>query len=75
MGSVGDSYDNAMAEAFWSSLKRELVDVSHFRTIAEARAAVFEWIIWYNRKRPHSSLGYITPEEFEAGVLQYKKAA
>ena len=75
MGSVGDSYDNAMAEAFWSSLKRELIDVTHFCTIAEARAAVFEWIIWYNRKRLHSSIGYITPEEFELGVLQYNKAA
>ena len=64
-----------MAEAFWSSLKRELVDVTHFRTIAEARAAVFDWVIWYNRKRLHSSLAYITPEEFEESLLQYTKAA
>ena len=75
MGSVGDSYDNAMAEALWSSLKRELVDVSHFRTISEARAAIFEWVIWYNRRRVHSSLGYVTPEEFEENVLTYTKAA
>ena len=65
MGSVGDSYDNAMAESLFSSLKRELVDVSHFSTIAEARLEVFEWVIWYNRKRLHSSLGYLTPEELE----------
>jgi transposase InsO family protein len=75
MGSVGGSYDNAMAEALWSSLKRELVDVSHPRTIAEARAAIFEWVNWYNRRRLHSSLGYITPEEFEESMLRYSKAA
>ncbi|MGC8628581.1 MAG: transposase, partial [Acidimicrobiales bacterium] len=75
MGSVGDSYDNAMAEALWSSLKRELVDIVHSRTIAGARAAVPGWEIWHNRERLHSSLGYLTPEEPEDSVLQYSKAA
>ncbi len=65
MGSVGDSYDNAMAESFFASLKRELVDITHFSTIAEARILVFEWIVWYNRVRLHSSIGYLPPEEFE----------
>jgi transposase InsO family protein len=65
MGSVGDSYDNAMAESFFSSLKRELVDEAHFSTKTEARTLVFQWIIWYNRQRLHSSLGYLPPEEFE----------
>ena len=65
MGSVGDSYDNAMAESLWSSLKRELVYEQHFTTKKEARTAVFEWIIWYNRERLHSSLGYVSPENFE----------
>lgn len=68
MGSVGDSYDNAMAESFWSSLKREVVDDAHFRTREEARKAIFEWIIWYNTERLHSSLDYMSPEEFEASL-------
>lgn len=65
MGTVGDSYDNAMAESFWSSLKRELVDDVHFATKEEARLAIFEWVIWYNNERLHSSLGYASPQEFE----------
>ena len=75
MGSVGGSYDNAMAEALWSSLKRGLVDVSHFETISEARAAIFDWVVWYKRRRLHSFLGYVMPEEFEESVLTYTKAA
>ncbi|MGI8633519.1 MAG: IS3 family transposase [Solirubrobacterales bacterium] len=65
MGTVGDSYDNAMAESFFASLKRELVDDAHYCTKQEARTAIFEWIMWYNRERLHSSLGYMPPEEFE----------
>jgi transposase InsO family protein len=65
MGTVGDSYDNAMAESLWASLKRELVDGTYFATKAEARLAIFEWINWYNTERLHSSLGYQSPQEFE----------
>ena len=65
MGTVGDSYDNAMAESFWSSLKRELVDDAYFATKADARLAIFEWVVWYNSERLHSSLGYASPQEFE----------
>lgn len=65
MGTVGDSYDNAMAESLWSSLKRELVDDAHFASKEEARLAVFEWITWYNNERLHSSLDYMSPREFE----------
>jgi transposase InsO family protein len=65
MGTVGDSYDNAMAESFWSSLKRELVDDAYFATKEAARLAIFEWVMWYNSERLHSSLGYASPQEFE----------
>lgn len=65
MGTVGDSYDNAMAESLWSSLKRELVDDTRFASKQEARLAIFEWITWYNNERLHSSLDYMSPREFE----------
>jgi transposase InsO family protein len=65
MGTVGDSYDNAIAETLWASLKRELVDDTHFSTKEQARRAIFEWIVWYNNERLHSSLGYVPPREFE----------
>jgi len=65
MGTVGDSYDNAIAESLWASLKREAVDLEHFTTIDEARKTVFEWLVWYNNERLHSSLGYLPPVEFE----------
>jgi len=69
MGTVGDSYDNAMAESFWASLKRELVDDAHYATKHEARIAIFEWLVWYNRERLHSSIGYCPPEEYEHRLL------
>ncbi len=74
MGTVGDSYDNAMAESLFASLKRELVDDAHYCTKQEARTAIFEWIMWYNRERLHSSLGYMPPEEFE-GLRSQQEAA
>ena len=66
MGSVGDAYDNALAESFFASLECEVLDRNHFRTREEARTAVFSWIEgWYNPHRRHSSLGYLSPEQFE----------
>ncbi|MGH9128527.1 MAG: integrase core domain-containing protein [Acidimicrobiales bacterium] len=59
---------------FFASFKRELVDDAHFTTKQEARVAIFEWLIWYNRKRLHSSIGYRPPEEFE-GLQQRPEAA
>jgi transposase InsO family protein len=69
MSRAGDCYDNAMMESLWASLKKELAHDRRFRTHEEARAAVFEWIeIWYQRTRLHSSLGYVSPETFEAAA-------
>lgn len=66
MGSVGDAYDNAMAESFFASFECEVLDRHHFRTRAEAQTATFSWIEgWYNPHRRHSSLGYLSPREFE----------
>ena len=67
MSRAGDCYDNAVAESFWGTLKRELVHQQRYATRAQAMASIFEWIeCWYNRKRRHSALGYKSPEEFEA---------
>lgn len=67
MGSVGDAYDNAMAESFFASLECELLDRRCFRTQAEARMAVFRYLEgWYNPRRRHSALGYLSPMNFEA---------
>jgi putative transposase len=67
MGSVGDAYDNAMAESFFGTLECELLDRYSFRTPDEARRAVFRYIEgWYNPRRRHSSLGYLSPAKFEA---------
>jgi putative transposase len=66
MGSVGDCYDNAMAESFFATLECELVDRSRWRTRAEARMAVFDFIeAFYNPRRRHSSLAYLSPAEYE----------
>jgi putative transposase len=66
MGSVGDAYDNAMAESFFATLERELLNRRRFKTQVEAKMAVFEWIEgWYNPHRRHSSLGYRSPVNYE----------
>ena len=66
MGSVGDAYDNAMAESFFATLECELLDRPSFKSQAEARMVIFEFIEgFYNPRRRHSSIGYLSPITFE----------
>ena len=72
MGSVGDCYDNAMAESFFATLECELIDRHRFRNPDEARRALFGYIEgWYNPHRRHSAIGYVSPLQFEK---QYDQA-
>ncbi len=71
MSRKGNCWDNAVAESFFKTLKAELVYVTEPTSIAETKIGVFEFIeIWYNRKRMHASLGYLTPIEYEAKLNQ-----
>lgn len=66
MGSVGDAYDNAMCESFFATLECELLARYRFKTQAEARTAAFEFIEgFYNPRRRHSSIGYLSPVDYE----------
>ena len=67
MSGKGDCYDNAVAESFFATLEFELIMQHDWHTRAEARRAIFRYIeTWYNRKRRHSTLGYVSPAEYEA---------
>ena len=67
MGSVGDAYDNAMAESFFATLECELIERRSFKTKTEARTALFTYIeAWYNPRLRHSGLGCLSPATFEA---------
>jgi putative transposase len=67
MGSVGDCFDHALIESFFATLECELIDRRHWATREQARTEVFWWLeAVYNRRRRHSSLGYLRPMEYEA---------
>lgn len=66
MSRKADCYDNAVAESFFATLKKELISFADYATRAEAKGAIFEYIeVFYNRRRRHSTLGYVSPVEYE----------
>lgn len=70
MSRTGDCYDNAVAESFFATLKRELVEGQRFETRTQAELEIFAYMEgFYNRTRRHSSLGYLSPADFEASDL------
>jgi putative transposase len=66
MSRKGNGWDNAVAEGFFATLEHELLAEADFPSRQAARRAIFEFIeVWYNRERRHSSLGYVSPAEYE----------
>jgi putative transposase len=69
MSRKGNCWDNAFAESFFATLKKELVYRKKYKTKEEAKKSIFEYIeVWYNRKRIHSSIGYMSPVQFEESL-------
>ncbi len=76
MSRRANCWDNAVVESFFATLECELIDHSDWHTHHEARLAIFEFIeVWYNRQRRHSSLGYLTPAEYDQRLAYSPEAA
>ena len=76
MGSIGDCFDNALAESFFSSMQVELLDRQPWRTRQELAYAIFEWIeVFYNPVRRHSGLDYLSPVDYEQAHTPAASAA
>jgi len=76
MSRKGNCWDNAVAESFWATVKRELISDMKWESKEELEAALFEYIeIYYNRKRVHSSLDYMTPQEYDDSYQETAEAA
>jgi putative transposase len=76
MSRKGDCWDNAVAESFFSTLKAELVHRTDYVSRSQARASVFEYIeVFYNGRRRHSALGYVSPVQHEAAAMRKAQAA
>jgi len=74
VGSVADSYDNAMAEALNGTFKAELIEMQGpWKDPARVERAIFQWVTWYNEKRLHSALDYVPPAEYERDFWQSQK--
>ncbi len=76
MSRKGDCWDNAVAESFFASLKKERVQWKHYQTRAEAQRDILDYIVmFYNSQRLHSTLDYISPNDYESAMVELKKAA
>ena len=75
MGSVGDAYDNSMAESWFATLECELIDAHRFRNLTHARVEIMRFIDWYNVRRRHSSLDNRSPDRYEQDHLHAAQAA
>ena len=75
MSRKGNCWDNAVAESFFATVEIELIEGADWHTRNEARSAIFGFVeLWYNRHRRHSSLGYLTPAEFDERLLEAARA-